>query len=109
AEQRAVDVRIEMLERVDQQRTALLRSVSHDLRTPLATIRAATSDMRSGVAYDDATRNDLLDLVGDEAERLDRLVANLLNLTRIEAGALEPDRQAVALDELVADCVRHLD
>jgi two-component system sensor histidine kinase KdpD len=100
--------RLALLERVDEQRAALLRSVSHDLRTPLATIRAATSDIRSGAGYDDATRDELLELVGDEAERLDRLVANLLSLSRIEAGALHPDRQAVALDELVADRVRQL-
>jgi two-component system sensor histidine kinase KdpD len=50
----------------------------------------------------------LLDLVGDEAERLDRIVANLLSLSRIEAGALKPDRQAVALEELVDACARRL-
>src|SRR5205823_14683676 len=49
-----------------------------------------------------------LDLVTDESERLDRLVANLLSLSRIEAGALQPERQAVALDELAAECVRRL-
>ena len=97
-----------LLSRVDEQRRALLRSVSHDLRTPLAAIRAATSDMRAGTTYDDTTRDELLEVVGDEAERLDRLVANLLSLSRIEAGALEPDRQAVALDELVTDCTRRL-
>jgi K+-sensing histidine kinase KdpD len=101
-------LRLELLERVDQQRAALLRSVSHDLRTPLATIRGVTSDMRAGAAYDDATRDELLDLVGDEAERLDRLVTNLLSLSRIESGALQPDRQAVALDELVNDRARRL-
>ncbi|MGH9190802.1 MAG: ATP-binding protein [Acidimicrobiales bacterium] len=100
--------RLAVLEQADAQRAALLRSVSHDLRTPLATIRAVTSELREGAAYDDATRDELLDLVGDEAERLDRLVANLLDLSRIEAGALQPDRQAVALDELVADRVRRL-
>ncbi|MEY2570405.1 MAG: hypothetical protein QOE63_755 [Acidimicrobiaceae bacterium] len=90
-------------------RSALLRSVSHDLRTPLATIRAVTSDLRDGgVAYDDATRDELLDLVVDEAERLDRLVSNLLSFSRIEAGALAPERQAVAIDELVTDRVRRL-
>ena len=100
--------RMALLQRVDEQRKALLRSVSHDLRTPLAAIRAATSDMRSGANYDDATRDELLDVVGDEAERLDRLVANLLSLSRIEAGTLQPDRQAVAVDELVADRIRRL-
>lgn len=101
--------RVAVLERVDEQRTALLRSVSHDLRTPLATIRAVASDLRSDADYDPATRTELLDLVADEAERLDRLVANLLNLSRIEAGALAPDRQAVDVGELVAECVRRLD
>jgi K+-sensing histidine kinase KdpD len=96
------------LEQAESTRRALLRSVSHDLRTPLAAIRAITSDLRSGAAYDEATRDDLLDVVADEAERLDRLVANLLSLSRIEAGALVPQLQAVDLDELSADRVRRL-
>ena len=98
-----------VLERIDEQRSALLRSVSHDLRTPLATIRAVTSDLLGGAAYDDDTRAELLALVADESERLDRLVANLLNLSRIEAGALRPDRQAVAMEELVTHTVNRLD
>lgn len=97
-----------VLERIDEQRSALLRSVSHDLRTPLATIRAVASDLLGGAAYDDATRAELLALVADESERLDRLVANLLNLSRIEAGALRPDRQAVAMEELVGHTVTRL-
>jgi K+-sensing histidine kinase KdpD len=100
--------RAAVLERVDEQRSALLRSVSHDLRTPLASIRAVASDLRDGATYDEATRAELLDTVCDEAERLDRIVANLLSLSRIEAGALTPDRQAVAVEELVADRVRRL-
>ncbi|MGH9152007.1 MAG: sensor histidine kinase [Acidimicrobiales bacterium] len=97
-----------VLERIDEQRAALLRAVSHDLRTPLATIRAVASDLLSGARYDEATRAELLGLVADEAERLDRLVANLLNLGRIEAGALRPEHQAVAMDELVAHTVKRL-
>lgn len=89
-----------------EHRAALLRAVSHDLRTPLATIRAVSSDLRDGADYDDDTRNELLDLVVDEAERLDRLVANLLSLSRVEAGALVPVPQAVALEELFEQCVR---
>jgi two-component system sensor histidine kinase KdpD len=100
--------RVQVLERVDEQRAALLRSVSHDLRTPLATIRAVASDLRDGVAYDDATRAELLGSVCEEAERLDRIVANLLSLSRIEAGALRPERQALALDELVAESLRRV-
>jgi two-component system sensor histidine kinase KdpD len=100
--------RIHVLEQVDAQRAALLRSVSHDLRTPLATIRAVTTDLQDEPAYDQATRQELLGLVGDEAERLDRLVANLLSLSRIEAGAFAPERQAVDLEELVRERVRRL-
>jgi two-component system sensor histidine kinase KdpD len=108
-EQLAEDAtRAQVLERVDEQRAAMLRSVSHDLRTPLASIRAVASDLRDGTAYDDETRTELLETVCDEAERLDRIVANLLSLSRIEAGALTPDRQAVDLDELVTDRVRRL-
>ncbi len=100
--------RVTLLEDVDEQRSALLRSVSHDLRTPLATIRAVASDLRDGTVYDEPTRTELLATVCDEAERLDRLVANLLSLSRIEAGALRPERQAVPFDELVTDRVRRL-
>jgi two-component system sensor histidine kinase KdpD len=96
------------LELVDDYRAALLRSVSHDLRTPLVTIRAVTSDLRAGAVYDDQVRDELLDLVGDEADRLDRLVANLLSLSRIEAGSLAPELQAVPLDEMFTSRVRKL-
>lgn len=109
AEQQRLSTEAVALGLAGEHRAALLRSVSHDLRTPLSTIRAVTSDLRDGGgAYDDATRDELLDLVVDEAERLDRLVANLLSLSRVEAGALEADRRAVALDELLQQCVtRH--
>ena len=100
--------RVALMERVDEQRAALLRSVSHDLRTPLATIQAVVSDLREGTTYPAEVSQRLLDLVDGEAERLNRLVANLLSLSRIETGSLQPDRQAVALDELVLDRVSKL-
>jgi two-component system sensor histidine kinase KdpD len=100
--------RLAVLERVDQQRAALLRSVSHDLRTPLASIKAVASDLRSGTELAAPIRNELLDVVCEEAERLDRIVANLLSMSRIEAGVMQPDRQAVALDELCATVARRL-
>lgn len=93
---------------MDDQRSALLRSVSHDLRTPLSAIRAVVTDLRSDVVHDPCTQAELLTLVSDEVDRLDRLVANLLSLSRIEAGMAEPDRQAVDLEELLTDRVRHL-
>lgn len=93
--------RLALLEQIDRQRASLLRSVSHDLRTPLATIRAVTTDLRDDNVYDLATRHELLDSVSHEAERLDRLVGNLLHMSRADAGALSIDSQAVDLAELV--------
>ena len=94
--------RIEILSRVEHQRAGLLRSVSHDLRTPLASIQAAASEILDGDDHLDApTRTRLLHLVVGESERLDRLVANLLSLSRIEAGAGAPRRQPVDVAELV--------
>ncbi|MGH9187165.1 MAG: sensor histidine kinase [Acidimicrobiales bacterium] len=108
AEQARLAAEKQALEAIDVQRAALLRSVSHDLRTPLAAIRAVVSDLRDGVAYDATTRQELLDLVADEAERLDRLVQNLLSMSRIEAGSLQPERQAIPIDELLGDRVKRL-
>jgi two-component system sensor histidine kinase KdpD len=93
--------RAELLEHVDRQRAALLRSVSHDLRTPLSIIRAVASELRAQPSYDETTRGELLDLVNDEADRLDRIVANVLSLSRIESGALTPRLEEVDLTELV--------
>ncbi len=100
--------RAEALEQLDVQRAALLRAVSHDLRTPLASIRAVATDLRDDVPYDAETRVELLTTVCDEVDRLDRFVANLLSMSRIDAGVFEPDRQAVDFHELVADRVKQL-
>ena len=100
--------RIEALEQADRQRSALLRSVSHDLRTPLATIRAVATDLNGDVDFEPEASHELLSLVIDEVERLDRIVANLLSLSRIEAGAFLPDRQAVDIGELVEACTARL-
>ena len=96
------------LEVVDRQRTLLLRSVSHDLRTPLATIRAVATELRGPVDYPRETSDELLDLAIDEVDRLDRIVGNLLDLSRVEAGALRPSLQPLELDELVLASTRRL-
>jgi K+-sensing histidine kinase KdpD len=93
--------RMAVLEQVDQQRVALLRSVSHDLRTPLATIRAVATDLRDDDLHDRRVRQELLKSVSDEAERLDHLVGNLLSMSRIEAGSMRLDDQAVDLVEVM--------
>ena len=101
--------RLDALRRVEQQQRALLRSVSHDLRTPLAVIRGASSELADEEAhYDEASRQRLLVLIERESERLDRLVANLLSLSRIEAGANTLDRQSIDLAELVEDAAAPL-
>lgn len=108
AEQARLAAETQALQAVDVQRAALLHSVSHDLRTPLAAIRAVATDLRDGAAYDPDTRQELLDLVADEADRLDRLVRNLLSMSRIEAESLQPERQAIPVDELLTDRVGRL-
>jgi two-component system sensor histidine kinase KdpD len=96
------------LARIDGERSALVRSVSHDLRTPLSAILAIVSDLRDSPPYDEAVRAELLTVVSGEVERLDRLVANLLSMSRIEAGASAPVRQAIDLHDLVDDRFRRL-
>jgi len=92
----------------DEQRAVLLRSVSHDLRNPLATIRAASAELRDGLVTDDGARSALLDLVVAESDRLDRIVANLLSLSRVEAGRLDPDQEPEDLADIVDASVRRL-
>lgn len=99
--------RIEAFGRVEQRRSVLLRSVSHDLRTPLSAIKAAASEL-SESAHDEAARDRLLELIAYESERLDRLVANLVSFGRIEAGSLVLQRQSVDVAELVEFCTARL-
>ena len=86
----------------DALKSALLQSVSHDLRTPLATIRAAAGSLRPGGSLTDEDRQASADAIEREVEYLDRLVTNLLDLSRIEAGSLRPHREVFDLDDLLA-------
>ena len=96
--------RATVLEEVDRLRSALMGSVSHDLRTPLASIKASVSDLLDcDLAFDDADRRLLLSTIDTQTDRLNRLVANLLDMSRIEAGALEPKYQIIALSDLLDD------
>jgi two-component system sensor histidine kinase KdpD len=80
----------ELLRAKEKLHSALLNSISHDLRTPLATITGAVSSLRDAAApLDDATRSELIDDIATEADRLNRLVGNLLDMARVEAGALK--------------------
>jgi len=88
-------------------RSAMLASVSHDLRTPLASIIGAISSLRSYSAqYDEAARRELLATAQEEAERLNRFVGNLLDMTRLDAGAIAPHLEPVDVGDLVSTMLR---
>jgi two-component system sensor histidine kinase KdpD len=90
------------LAQANELRSALLQAVSHDLRTPLASIKAAASSLRqSDVDWTDEDRADLLATVEEETDRLTTLVANLLDMSRISAGVLRPSLRPVLLEEVV--------
>ena len=91
-----------VLAETERLRSALLTSISHDLATPLAAILgAATSLQQYDELYDSATRRDLAGTIRDEGERLGRFVRNLLDMTRLESGAIELHREMVDIGEAV--------
>jgi K+-sensing histidine kinase KdpD len=119
AASRAVDARTmageasraQELAEVDRLRSALLAAVGHDLRTPLAGIKAAVTTLRqTDVHIEQADRDELLATVEHSADRLADLVDNLLDLSRLQAGALRIDLRPVPVDEVVARALieRHL-
>lgn len=96
----------EILRKTDELKSILLSSVSHDLRTPLSSIRmAATALLQQNVQWQDDVRRDLLQMIDSEAARLSRLVGNLLDLSRIEAGALRPLKEPQDVQEVIARAV----
>jgi len=83
-------------------RAALFSSVTHDLRTPLASIKASASGLLDpSVAYTPAQRDEVLATIVEESDRLNRLVANLMDLARMRAGALVPSREPVWIGDLL--------
>ncbi len=109
AQLREQALRTELLEEVDRLQRALLRAVSHDLRTPLATIKMSATTLRDrAVELAPDERGELLELIDDQADRLDRLVANLLDVSRVQAGALELRHEAIALVDVVGEATRSL-
>lgn len=98
--------RARLLEESDRFKSSLLSSVSHELRTPLSTIKAAVTSLRGGtVEWDTAARADLLAAIEEETDHLNLLVGNLLNMSRIEAGALKPERSWNSLAEIVSSAL----
>jgi K+-sensing histidine kinase KdpD len=99
----------EILRRTDELRAALLSAVSHDFRTPLAAIKAAAGSLtQPEVEWDGEDRSASARQIEREADRLNRLVENLLDLSRIESGALKVNHQWYPLRELVQDTVGRL-
>ena len=91
-------------------RTALLAAVSHDLRTPLASIKASVSSLRqTDVQWTAADEADLLATIEQNADRLDALIGNLLDLSRLHTGSLEPFLRPTAIDEVAPVALRGLD
>ncbi|MEO8369012.1 MAG: DUF4118 domain-containing protein [Candidatus Solibacter sp.] len=103
----AEEARVQM--QTEAMRSSLLSAVSHDLRTPLASITGAATTLRSqGERISPETRNELLDSIADEAERLGRLVANLLDITRLESG-VELRCDGYPLEEIVGSVLQRME
>ena len=98
-----------ILAETERLRSALLSSLSHDLRTPLSSIMgAATSLQRQAGGFDAAVRAELVDTIRNEAERMNRFVNNLLDMTRIESGALAAKREIVDLADAVGTALERM-
>ncbi len=95
--------------KAEETRSSLLSAVSHDLRTPLAAITGAATSLRDDANLPPESRADLVSAICDEAERLERLVANLLDMTRLAAGASTLRRDWVPLDEIVGSALARLE
>lgn len=102
-------LKTELLEEKDRWRRAILGSVSHDLRTPLASIKAAASALhQTDAIIADALKDELFETILTQTDRLTRLVVNLLDITRIEAGVLQPNLAVVEISELIEEGISAL-
>ncbi len=100
----------EALAEGNRMRTALLAAVSHDLRTPLASIKASVSSLRqTDVEWSEADQADLLATIEENADRLDALVGNLLDMSRLHTGSLQPFLRPTAIDEVAPVALLGLD
>lgn len=99
-----------MQSETERLRGALLTSISHDLRTPLASILGAAGSLRAyGASLDDNARSGLIDTIQEEGERLNRFIANLLDMTRLEAGAAGVRSDLVDLSDIVGSALKRAD
>ncbi len=99
----------EILRATEKLQTALLNSISHDLRTPLASITGVLSSLRMDEDWlDPQTRRELVETAFDEAERLNRLVGNLLDMTRLEAGSIKLSLQPCDIQDVIGSALNSL-
>jgi two-component system sensor histidine kinase KdpD len=108
-EQAEAAERIRAEAEAERLRHTLLSSVSHDLRTPLAAITGAASALLREGGLDAETRRDLLEAISEESHRLDRLVTNLLDMTRMEAGPLQLHRDWLPVEEVVGSALARME
>jgi len=107
---RTAAAQAEALAEGNRMRTALLAAVSHDLRTPLAAVKASVSSLRqTDVAWSAADQADLLATIEQNADRLDALIGNLLDMSRLHTGSLQPFLRPVAVDEVAPAAAVGLD
>jgi two-component system sensor histidine kinase KdpD len=101
---------MQVLQATEKFQSALLHSISHDLRTPLVTITGALTTLQErGQTLDPEVRTSLVDTASEEADRLDRLVGNLLDMTRLEAGALRIRREPTDMQDLIGAVLAQMD
>lgn len=101
--------KVEALRKVDRLKSELLSTVSHELRTPLASIKGyTTSLLRTDIEWDPATRQEFLQIIDEESDRLSGLIADLLEMSEIEAGVLRVEKEPVRLPRLVQKVAKKL-
>lgn len=99
--------RAHMTAETERLRSALLTSISHDLRTPLASILGSASSLKFyRETLDEAAQDELIGTIQEEAERLNHFIANLLDMTRLESGAIEPHADLIDLSDVVGSALR---
>jgi two-component system sensor histidine kinase KdpD len=98
-----------LLEESDRLKTAILSSVSHELRSPLAAIKAAVTSLRSGdIEWSSDVTSELLAVIEEDTDQLNQLVGNLLDMSRLEAGALPLQRRWNVLLDIIREAIRRL-
>jgi two-component system sensor histidine kinase KdpD len=100
---------VKLLKAAEKLQNALLNSISHDLRTPLVSITGALSTLEQDGQLEESSRRSLVETAREEADRLNRLVGNLLDMTRLESGALQVKREECDIQDLVGSALGQME